>query len=475
MVKKHRKDSKKRLASKHFNQGSGRASKINASTAYGTCSEQISPFGGLLGLTKVLDLFDFEKHFNEGYHAPSRETQLGDYAMVMGLVMLLFIGFNRIWHFVYLRLEPMLCGIFSVDKLPASSAYWRYLDSLGINQAQSLLRIMSRLREQAWKRCGIQYSHIAIDIDATVETIYGDQESGRVGHNPKHRGKKGYRPILCFIEQPREYLYGKLRKGETVSGEETAKVIRIIKDHLPSCVQKVLLRADAEFMSWNSVDAALDEGYDFIFSNKQCEPLFDPKTWYRPSRKEEAEFNGCMYQPTGWGQACRFVAMRLPKKPEEIKSQPQQELFEKDPYTYRIFCANLNGKAHEAIERYDKRADAENLIGEAKQEGLAAIPSGKFKNNYAFFQIVLLAYNLWRYFKLLAGCCGKKVKILSGIADNKIRIGRLILLVIGAKLVKSGNRDRVKYSIRDTRTPALLLFYEFLDHLRFKKIQECKA
>lgn len=169
MVKKHRKDSKKRLASKHFNQGSGRASKINASTAYGTCSEQISPFGGLLGLTKVLDLFDFEKHFNEGYHAPSRETQLGDYAMVMGLVMLLFIGFNRIWHFVYLRLEPMLCGIFSVDKLPASSAYWRYLDSLGINQAQSLLRIMSRLREQAWKRCGIQYSHIAIDIDATVE------------------------------------------------------------------------------------------------------------------------------------------------------------------------------------------------------------------------------------------------------------------------------------------------------------------
>ncbi|HNY97132.1 MAG TPA: transposase [Smithellaceae bacterium] len=307
------------------------------------------------------------------------------------------------------------------------------------------------------------------------KTIYGDQEGGRVGHNPKHRGKKGYRPILCFIEQPREYLYGKLRKGETVSGEETAKVIRIIKDHLPSCVQKVLLRADAEFMSWNSVDAALDEGYDFIFSNKQCEPLFDPKTWYRPSRKEEAEFNGCMYQPTGWGQACRFVAMRLPKKPEEIKSQPQQELFEKDPYTYRIFCANLNGKAHEAIERYDKRADAENLIGEAKQEGLAAIPSGKFKNNYAFFQIVLLAYNLWRYFKLLAGCCGKKVKILSGIADNKIRIGRLILLVIGAKLVKSGNRDRVKYSIRDTRTPALLLFYEFLDHLRFKKIQECKA
>jgi hypothetical protein len=428
-----------------------------------------------LGLVKFLDLFDFEKHFEEGYVSPSRETQLGAYAMIMGIVMLMFIGFNRIWHFVYIRLEAMLCGIFSVSKLPAASTYWRYLDSLGINQAQSILRIMSRLREQAWKRCGIKHSRIAIDIDTTVETIYGDQEGGRVGHNPKHRGKKGYRPILCFIEQTREYLYGKLRKGETVSGEEMAKVIRTFKDHLPSCVQKVLLRADAEFMSWNSVEAALDEGYDFIFSNKQCEPLFDAQTWYRPYRREGAEFNSCMYKPFGWKQACRFVVMRIPRKPEDPKSQTQQELFEEDHYSYRIFCTSLSGKAHEVIDTYDKRADAENLIGEAKQEGLDAIPSGKFKNNYAFFQIAMLAYNLWRYFKLLANRCGGKVKMFAGIADTKIRIARLKLLMLGAKVVKSGNRDTVKYSTHDTRTPALLLFYEFLDRLRFEKNQECKA
>jgi hypothetical protein len=277
--------------------------------------------------------------------------------------------------------------------------------------------------------------------------------------------------VLCFIEQTREYLYGKLRKGETVSGEETAKVIRILKDYLPSCVQKVLLRADAEFMSWESVEAALDEGYDFIFSNKQCEPPFDPAGWCRPRQREEAEFNSCMYKPFGWKQACRFVAMRIPEDP---KSRTQQELFEEDRYTYRIFCTNLNGKAHEVIDIYDKRADVENLIGEAKQEGLDAIPSGKFKNNYAFFQIAMLAYNLWRYFKILANLCGGKVKVFAGIVDNKIRIARLKLLMIGAKVVKSGNRDIVKYSNHDTRTPALLILYKFLDRLRFKKIQKCK-
>jgi hypothetical protein len=475
MVKRHKKDNKKKLNSKRFNTDSGRARKINASTEVETCSEQLSPFGGLLGLVKFLDLFDFKKHFEESYIAPSRETKLGDYAMVLGILSLMFMGFNRIWHFVYIGLDSMLCGIFGVHRLPVASTYWRYLDSLHINQAEALLRIMKRLREQVWKRCGINYSRIAIDIDTTVETIYGNQQGGRVGHNAKHRGKKGYRPVLCFIEQTREYIWGKLRKGETISGAETAKVICALKSHLPECVKEVLLRADAEFMSWTSVKAALDEGYDFIFANKQCEPLFDASTWYRPRKTEEVEFNSCFYQPFGWQRPCRFVAMRISRKPNEEGKQTQRELFEENLYTYRIFCTNLSGKAHEVIETYDKRADVENLVGEAKWEGLDAIPSGKFKNNYAFFQIAMLAYNLWRYFKILANICDKQAKTFGGIKDNKIRIARLKLLMISAKLVRSGNRDKVKYSIHDARTPGLLKFYNFLDRLRFKKYQECKV
>lgn len=77
----------------------------------------------------------------------------------------------------------------------------------------------------------------------------------------------------------------------------------------------------------------------------------------------------------------------------------QYELFEDDRYTYRIFYTSLQGKPHKIIGLYDKRADAENIIGEVKREGLDAIPSAKFKDNYAYFQIVMLAYNIWLYFK----------------------------------------------------------------------------
>jgi hypothetical protein len=36
--------------------------------------------------------------------------------MVMGIVMLMFIGFNRIWHFVYIRLEAIVGGAIEEPK-----------------------------------------------------------------------------------------------------------------------------------------------------------------------------------------------------------------------------------------------------------------------------------------------------------------------------------------------------------------------
>ena len=65
--------------------------------------------------------------------------------------------------------------------------------------------------------------------------------------------------------------------------------------------------------------------------------------------------------------------MRIPKEKDKKPWQAiQGVLFEDDRYTYRIFCTNLSGKPHVIIDEYDKRADVENLVGEAKSEGLAA-------------------------------------------------------------------------------------------------------
>ena len=476
MVKLRKKNIKKNRPGKGFKAIDVVARKISASTQFDTCTERLSPFGGLLALIKFFDVIHFREIFDSTYQAPSREPKLGHYFMMAGILMLLFIGFNRIWHFVYIRLDAMLCGFFRLTRLPAATTFWRYVDSLGINQGKSLLKVMSILRERVWQLCDIGLIQIRVNMDSTVETVYGNQQGARKGHNTKHRGKKGLRPILCFIEETREYLIGKLRKGTTVSGKEAAAFISSIKEHLPGCVQEVLLRADGEFLSWQSVEAALKAGFRFIIANKGCNPPFDPDGWYRPYKRQMIEYNSCLYQPTGWGCACRFVAMRIPKEKRRSSNQPVQcMLFEDDYYTYRIFCTNLAGKAHDVVVEYDKRADVENLVGEAKREGLEMIPTGKFKNNYAFFQIVMLAYNIWRYMKIIGQHSLSKDRsdaveehsgVLKGIVENTVRIARLKLLFIAAKVVKDGNVDKVKYSIHDARTPSMLYFLKFLDKAR---------
>ena len=59
MVKTQNDHITKKLEGKGFEERAPRARKIDASTPYETCTEQISPFGGLLGLIKFLDLIDF--------------------------------------------------------------------------------------------------------------------------------------------------------------------------------------------------------------------------------------------------------------------------------------------------------------------------------------------------------------------------------------------------------------------------------
>jgi hypothetical protein len=426
-------------------------------------------------LVKFFDLVKFKEIFEGFYKPPERMPEMGHYNMGYGILLLLFIGFTRVWHFLYIQFDAMVCGLFHRVKLPYVTTYWRYVDSLGINQGMSLLMVMSALRERVWQLCGLSYRTIHINIDTTVETIYGSQQGGRKGHNPKHRGKKGFRPVLCFIQETREYFMGKLRRGETIGGEEVAALIRTFKKHLPACVREVILRGDGEFISWEAVKAAREEGFHFIFGNKRSTPPFDPTGWSKVRKNDPVEYNEVLYQPGGWGEACRFVSMRIPKDtPSE--GSTQLELLEDGNYKYRTFVTDLTQPAHTVIEEYDPRADCENLIGEAKGEGLEAIPSRKFGNNYAYFQIVMLAYNIWRSFKMLAahgmrekeghdtepGAACKAQEIV----DHTIRIARLKLLFIASKLATHSGTTEVKYSRHDSRVAGLFRFMEYLDKRR---------
>ena len=357
--------------------------------------------------------------------------------------------------------------------LPVVSTFWRYLQSLSPLQSQALLTLMGILRKSVWSLCGYQPKGVSIDLDTTVSTVYGEIEESYKGHNTKHRGKKGLRPVLGFIAETREYLCGSQRRGKTITVKEVADLIRGFRDYLPVCVKKILVRGDGEFIGWESVKSCKEMGFSFIFGNRRCTPPFPKEGWYRHG---EYEYNECLYKPNGWDSPCRFVVMRIPK---EKKKDRQLPLFKEEGYSYRVFVTNLTTKPHNAIRRYDKRADVENSIAEAQREGILAIPSKKFQSNQVFFQLVMLAYNLWRWMKLLAGAQEKQnsgdeyAPGFAGIeiVDNTVRVARLKMLYVAAKIVHHGNRDHVYYSIHESRAAGIIDFLDYLDRRRqLKKV-----
>jgi hypothetical protein len=124
----------------------------------------------------------------------------------------------------------------------------------------------------------------------------------------------------------------------------------------------------------------------------------------------------------------------------------------------------------------------EGLIKEAQNEGILAIPSKRFLSNHAFFQMVMFAYNVWRWIKLVAGVRPGVDQSVSesssnhpGIApgeriiNHTIRIARLKALFIAAKIVTHKRQTTVKYSAHDARAAGLLDFMAYMDKRRKEK------
>ena len=144
---------------------------------------------------------------------------------------------------------------------------------------------------------------------------------------------------------------------------------------------------------------------------------------------------------------------------------------------------NLSLKPHNVIAGYDKRADVENSIGEAQREGILAIPSKKFQSNHAYFQIVMLAYNLWRWLKQVAGHHEKETAVTETgqvperieVVDQTVRLARLKMLYVAAKISQHSNRAKVYYSIHESRASGIINFLDYLDRRRSEKIPRLDA
>ena len=463
-VKNEKKHSDKTRAKESPPVDISKPNKIAGSTPFDFSGKNLTPYGGLFPVATMLEKLGFQQLVEEMLTVKRIPRVMTIYQFVLGMVLAIYIGFCRLNHIRYVANDPMLTGVLQVGSLPGQSTFWRFLASLHLTAAQQLLKLQRALRMRAWEAANVQLPAITLDTDTTVHTLYGHQMGARQSYNPKHKGKKSYQPILTFMAETREYLWGELRNGDRPDGKQIARHLGEVFAALPGCVMRIFARADAGFYCWEAVQAYERVQAQFILVARKTSRLVEKlqTAEWRPSPETDAdqqcEFS---YQPEGWGKAYRMIALRYQKNDTRTEARQQYQLFDTPQYVYRVFVTNMEEDIALLVWFYNRRAGAENLIKEANNDaGLAAHPSGRWATNCVHFQLAMLAYNLncW----LLLFNREETVKT-DELKHTTLATARLRFLFVAAKIWRHAGRVGISYS---DQYPERGLFQRLMDRLR---------
>ncbi len=423
--------------------------KINASTPYDFAGKNLTPYGGLLPVITMLEKLGFQPLVEQTLTSQRIPRAMDLYRFVLGILLGLYIGFPRLNQLRFIARDPLLTGILKVGKLPVQSTFWRFVNALHLNVARQILTVTRITRERVWAAANVKLEVVTIDTDTTVHTLYGRQMGGRKSYNPKNKGKKSYQPMLTFIAETREYVWGELRNGDRPSGKQIGEHLRNVQAALPPGVKRIYGRADAGFYCREAVAAYEDCNARFVICARKTSRLLEElrQAEWKPSRKTDAEAEGeFYYQPDGWSKPYRFVALRYEKARAELEAgeSEQYQLFETSQYKYRVFVTNMSDPISFVVWFYNQRGGAENLIKEANHDaGLAAHPSHRFDVNGNHFQLAMLAYNLNCWLMLFNR---DPQADATALRHTTLATARLRFLFVAAKIWRHAGRTGVSYS-----------------------------
>ena len=398
-------------------------------------------------MATMLEKLGFEELIKESLSVKRSPRCMPVWEFVLAMVLSIYIGFFRLNQIRFIANDAMLTGLLHVKQLPPQCTFWRFLASFHLGAAQQLLHVQQRMRERVWEAANVGLTAITLDTDTTVHTLYGKQMGGRRSYNPKNKGKKSFQPILTFLAETQEYIWGELRNGDRPDGKQIARHLTAVLAALPTGIGKIFARVDAGFYCWDAVEAYEKGHVQFIMVARKTSRLLEQlqaANW-KPSPKtdadEQCEF---YYQPEGWDQAYRFLALRYIKEEKTAEQREQYQLFDSPGYIYRVFVTNLDDGLDLLVWFYNQRAGAENLIKEANNDaGLAAHPSRRWATNCVHFQLAMLAYNLNCWLMLFNR---EEEMKASELKHTTLATARLRFLFVAARIWKHSGRVGISYS-----------------------------
>jgi hypothetical protein len=320
--------------------------------------------------------------------------------ILLYLIVGWMLGCERIFHFRKLQHDPLL-NRFLGGRCPHHSLLYKELGRLGRSCPQ--LPTELRMRNQQIIRPCLPLD-ILLDLDSTVETVYGDQAGAAKGTNPHKPGRKSYHPLLAFEGQTRLNLNATLRPGNTHSSTDAADFLQQTFELLGDRKVKYA-RFDKGFGGEDFYNLWESKGIGYVgklkWTRRLAKEVQACRYWTRYVDEDWIiEGITLIYKATSWKKARRVAIIR---KAQVFDDGQGRIVFETD-WQYEAIVTNLEWEPIDLWRFYNQRCCMENYIKEAKSGfSIDRIATSDFKANELDLLIKLLAYNLFERFK--RDCC----------------------------------------------------------------------
>jgi Transposase DDE domain group 1 len=376
------------------------------------------------------------------------------------LLDLFMAGEHRIFGLEALAADPLfvlLCG----GVVPSLDTVYRDLarfDDEGINALEDMMA-QHGLAELRRRRRRLRVAHL--DIDTTVEPVFGEHEGALPGPNPRYHGRPSYHPVLARIAETDTCVGARLRPGDTSFGVAEVPLIEGWMDRVraaigPDCLMYVRIDGAADCAD---IMSAIDHKGAFFLTKARmtpdlCSAVAMTTRWQTVDRDADGrpmrQVALVDFARNEWrhrGVPVRVIAVRT----RDRLNGKQLYLWDDNDYTVQVFLTNDLGTAPEDLaQKYNERAGIEPLIAEFKSAwGIGKVPSASFAANHAALLLKLLAHNLLRRY------VAEELKHVPVIRSWRAPWLRRALILIPGRLVRSGRSWELRMPPRPALMPLL--------------------
>jgi Transposase DDE domain group 1 len=406
--------------------------------------EALTPYGGLAAWSAFLGRLGTIERLAERYPVERTSPNAAPVREVLhSFVLAALVEGRRFSHVGWVREDPGVAAVLGLERVRGEDALPRLVGRLSAAQARAWLRTA----EVELYR-GLPERFIG-DWDSTVNTRYGHQEGAETGYNPFKRGRPSHHPLVCVAAGTRLCLHMAWRPGNTVSATGWQGAMEQLWQHAEIRQRLWLNRGDIGFgqesiCAWHEAPGEARPKYLFKLR-------LTPNVRRAIAKVPLEAWRGCPTLGTeqvaettlrleGWSQTRRVVMVRTLKP---VNAGPQEEFWSTPEDEVMAYVTNLTAAeatAEQVVLLYRKRADAENVFDEVKNQwGFRGFCSQRGVVTESAGRLVWLTYNLWTLFVRLMGLEPKQ-------HTEAVR-SRRQFLVLAAQMSCSGRQRTWKLAV----------------------------